>query len=77
MKIANVYVLEVAKGSWKPKNTLPCFKTPHVLHGSCVVGDALYVVAGKTNEGFTSAIEMLEIRLKDDLLSELTSKSWN
>ena len=42
-----VFALEVATGNWKLKDTLPRLNNPRNDHGSCAVGDALYVVGGK------------------------------
>ena len=62
-----VFALEVATGKWKLKDTLPSLNNPRTDHGSCAVGDALYVVGGTDNKGDSYTIEILGMRVKDDL----------
>ena len=71
------YALEVATGNWKPKHALPHLNIPRKAHGSCVVGGALYVIAGYTDEGTSSTIEMIRMKLNDDLSFGFLGESWS
>ena len=73
----SAYALEVATGNWKPNDTLPKLITQRSYHGSCVVGETLYVVAGESGvQNELSTIEMLGMRLNNDLSFKYLSKSW-
>ena len=70
------YALEVYSGNWKAQDALPNLNTPRYDHGSCVVGDKLYVIAGKIGIEITSSIEMLAMKLNDNLSIAFESNSW-
>ena len=84
MDIANLFyesktcALEVLKGNWKAKDTLPSINSPRSYHGSCVIEKTVYLIAGyDTSFKRISSIEMLSMQLHEDLSFANIDKIWS
>ena len=69
--------LQVSSGKWISQNNGPSCNTLRHAHGSCIVGDSVYLIGGWENSQMVNTIESLKLNLSGDLTSAFDGSTWN